>query len=452
VLVVAFAAAVTMLSRLWEGDLHRDEVLYAAVAKGIYTRGEWLDLWLGSMPYHRKPPLFFWLAAGAYHALGVSVFAAKIFPALCGVGACVLVYLLARRLCDERVALVAGIVLATTPRFVRTSATFRLDPGVTFFTLLALLAYVRAVDDGRLRTWAAAGVGWGLAVMAKGAFGLTAPYYFLLWVLLVLRRPRLVVSAGFVTSVVVGALVCLPWHVYEVRHWGPGFLDTYLNEQVVDRLTGRLWPYGPSSSYFAVLVKDDWPWLAFLALGTVEGVRRAWRGDRGVAAVLLWAFGYLALLYLSQGRRARYLHQFYPQAAILTAIGLLRVLPAAWGARLPAIAWRAFAVAGFVLLVLPVPLHSADAGDVKALGPALAVLEGDRPVPTLTGFRTRSLNLRAAMLFYLDRDLRDVERLDQLGAHLVLAEPRQLPRLRAAGWTPAYTSPSLVLLRPASGA
>src|SRR5689334_21558130 len=86
VALVTFAAAVTMMARLWEGDLFRDEVLYAAVAKQILVRHEWLNLYLGGDPYWNKPPLLFWLAALAYRVGGISTFTAKLFPALFGVG------------------------------------------------------------------------------------------------------------------------------------------------------------------------------------------------------------------------------------------------------------------------------------------------------------------------------------------------------------------------------
>jgi 4-amino-4-deoxy-L-arabinose transferase-like glycosyltransferase len=447
--LVAFAASVTMLSRLWEGDLFRDEVLYAAVAKGIVERGEWLDLYIGGDPYWRKPPLMFWLAAGMYQLAGISVFSAKLFPALCGVLSCLALYALVRRFFGDRVALVAALVLATTPRFVRTSATFRLDSGVALFTLLALLSYVRAVADSERRAFAAAGLFWGLAVMAKGAFGLAAPYLFLLY-LAVHRRLPVLLSGGFIGSVVIGAVVCLPWHLYEIARWGPGFLDVYLREQVVDRLSGRMLPGGVEpQSYLHALLRDDWLWLPFLAFGSVQAARRARTGDRNALYALVWAVGYLLLLYASEGRRARYLTQFYPAAAVLTALGVDRVLPARWTPHLPRAALGLFGTAAFGLLVLPVPIHTSAATDLKALRPALEVL-APGSTAALVGYRTPSLNLRAACLFYLDRDLHYVhrpERIPHTPLAIVLTSPEQSRTLEAAGFSPAYANPSFVLLR-----
>jgi 4-amino-4-deoxy-L-arabinose transferase-like glycosyltransferase len=447
--LVLFAASITMLSRLWEGDIFRDEVLYAAVAKGILTSGEWLDLHLGDTPYWNKPPLMFWLVAALYRVLGVSVFSAKLIPAVFGVLCCLVLYQLARRLVGERVALVAALVLATTPRFVRTSATFRLDSGVTLFTLLSLLAYVRGAD-ARGRGFGLAGLAWGLGVMAKGVFGLTGPYLFLIY-LAVQRRLGLLFTWRFAASVLIGAAVSLPWHVYQVAHWGEPFLDVYLQRQVVDRMAGRLW-HGPAVSYLAILMKDDWPWVAFLAIGTVVAFGAARRGDRGLLYLLCWAGGFLLLLYASQGRRARYLHQFYPPAAILSAVGLRRVLPAAWWERVPRVAAAGFAAAGFALLVLPIPVHSSGAAHLKALGPALdALAPGDRsPLPA---FEVTSPNVRAAFVFYLDRDLRPLgtAKLPTGPEALVLADAEHASRLEARGYRRAYANPEYVLLRGPAG-
>jgi 4-amino-4-deoxy-L-arabinose transferase-like glycosyltransferase len=449
-LLVAFAGTVTMLSRLWEGDLFRDEVLYAAVAKTMVEGGDWLHLHLGPDPYWNKPPLVFWLAGGAYRVLGPSVFTAKVFPALFGVGACVVLYFLARRLTSERVALLAGLVLATTPRFVRTSATFRLDSAVTFFTLLALLLYLRALERPALRTWLAAGVAWGLGVMAKGAFGLTGPYFFAVY-LLVQRRLPVLFSRRFLLSVAAGAAVCLPWHVLQVIHSGTAFLDVYVGSQVIDRLTGRLWQ-GPRTSYLAAFVQDDWPWLLFLAVGVPTAAIAARRGDRGLRYALAWAGMYVVLLALSVDKRARYLYQLYPPLAVLTAVGIDRCLPVDWRRHVPRAAAIVFAIAGFALLIVPVPLHSEGAAELKALGPVLeAVAPGSRA--PLTAFRIVSVNVRAAALFYLDRDLRDHERLADLPrapGNVVLTTPESAPVLEQRGFTRIYANPKYVLERDGS--
>jgi 4-amino-4-deoxy-L-arabinose transferase-like glycosyltransferase len=445
-----------MMSRLWEGDLHRDEVLYAAVAKGIVASGDWLNLSIGDTPYWRKPPLMFWLAAGAYEAFGVSVFAAKLFSALFGVLSCLALYAVVRRLFDERIALIAALVLATTPRFVRTAATFRLDSAVTLFTLLSIYAWIRAVAEPRYRHFVAAGSAWGLAVMAKGAFGIIGPYVVLIY-LAVERRLRLVSSRGAVVSVLVAAAVCLPWHLYEVAHWGPDFLQTYLRQEIYERMTGELWEGGrlPDSyaSYLVDLVKDAWPWLAFMVAGVAYAAKRARQGDRSALFVLCWASGYLALLWVSQGRRARYLVQAYPPLAILAAIAVDRLLPGRWKPIVPRAAALVFAAVGVALALLPIPIHSEAARPLKEMRPIVELLSPDAGRP-LSGFRTRGLQIRASSIFYLDRDLheRSLGELRRDPAGLVLTLRENVAKLERKGFAPLRLDGQYVLMRAASNA
>ena len=442
--LVAFAASVTMLVRLWEGDLFRDEVLYAAVAKTIITRGEWLNLYLGGDPYWRKPPLVFWLLALAYRSFGVSVYAAKLFPALFGVLACVVLYGIARRFFAERIALIAAIVLALTPRFVRTATTVRLDSTVTFFALLSLLLYLRAAAGGRWRDFLLGGAAWGLAVMAKGPFGMVGVYVFIVYAA-VFRRLDVLRSPRFLASLLVGIAVCLPWHLYELARWGPAFFDVYLHEQIVDRLSGRLWPWDPPESYLIDLVTDDWCWLPFIALGTVLAVRRARRGDRAALFALGWAGAILVLLYASRGRSPRYLLQFYPPAALLAAVALERVLPVAVRERLPRLIVVLFAAVAFVLAVLPLRLHTAGAADVKALGPALDVVM-PRTATSVVGYRTASMNVRAAFIFYLNRDLDYVKTLPETPPATLVTAPTHVADLQAVGYAPVYGNERFVIL------
>lgn len=443
--LVALAAAVTMLSRLWEGDLYGDQVLYAAVAKGIRVHGDWLSLWFGDDPYWRKPPLVFWTVAGLSTVLGPTTLAARLVPALCGVASCVLVWAIARRLFDERVALVAGVALATTPPFFRDAAGLRLDPVSTCATLAALACWLRAFDaGGRRRDFVLAGLAWGLAVMAKGAFGLVGPFLLVVH-LIVLGRWRALVSPGVVVSAAVGALVCVPWHAWEVATWGPAFLDVYLGQEIADRMSGALDLGILPVSYPVALLRDAWPWVAFMAIGAADAVARARRGERTALVPLAWTVAYFALIHVSSIRRAQYLLPLYPLAAILAGLGVVRVLPDAWMARLPRAVLVVAIVVGVVLNLVPMTIRRPRQGPLLALGPVLPVGE------PLAGWRT-SEQLRAASLVYLDRDIRPMRRAELLAERppLVLSEVEISGPLPGLGFEEVHRNERYALFRPRS--
>ena len=63
-----------------------DEPRYAQVAQEMLDRGDWITPTLGGFPWFEKPPLLYWLEMIAYKLFGVSELAARLGPALCGLG------------------------------------------------------------------------------------------------------------------------------------------------------------------------------------------------------------------------------------------------------------------------------------------------------------------------------------------------------------------------------
>lgn len=442
-LAVAVAATATIGARLWEGDLYQDQVLYAAVAERVRTGGDWLHLHLGDDPYWKKPPLMFWATAALFELLGPTALAARLVPAALGVAACVLAAALGRRLFGEPAGLLAGVALATTPPFFRSAAALSLDPAVSAGMLAALLCWLRGLERGGARDFVLAGLAFGLAVLAKGAFGLLAPFVLVVWCV-THGRWRDLVSPGVLLSGVVAAAVFLPWHLEQIRTYGPEFLRVYLGQEVVDRMAGRLELGTKPVSYPLTFLRDAAPWVPCTLVGGWLALRRARAGDRDARFVLVWALGYLALITLSAGRRHQYLLPLYPATALLAGLGTAALLPAAWTPRLPRGTGIGFAVLGVALCVLPITIHRPRYDPLRALAPRLP------PDGTpLLGFRT-SVQLRSASLFYLGRDVR-IRRLPELraaGDGLVLAERSVARPLADAGFVRVHANERYVLFRP----
>lgn len=442
-LAVAVAATAVMGARLWEGDLYQDQVLYAAIAERVRTGGDWLHLHFGDDPYWKKPPLMFWAVAALFELLGPSALAARLVPAALGVASCVLTAALGRRLFGEPAGLLAGLALATTPPFFRSAAALSLDPAVSAGTLAALLCWLRGFERGRRVDFVLAGVAFGLAVLAKGAFGLLAPFVLVVWCV-THGRWRVLVSPPVLLSALVATAIFLPWHAEQVRVYGVDFVRVYLGQEVLDRMAGRLELGIKPVSYPLTFVRDAAPWVPCTLLGIWLALRRARAGDRDALFVLVWALGYLMVLTLSEGRRHQYLLPLYPATSLLAGLGTAAVLPAAWAPRLPRVAGVGFAVLGVALCVLPITMHRPRYDPLRALAPHLPA-DGS----PLLGFRT-SVQLRSASQFYLGRDVQ-VLRLPALraaGDGLVLAERGVAQPLVAAGFTRVHANARYVLFRP----
>ena len=77
-----------------------DEPRYAEVAREMLMRRDFITPTLGGLPWFEKPPLLYWMMILAYRVLGVSEYAARIGPALCGLATAVFIYWMGRAISD----------------------------------------------------------------------------------------------------------------------------------------------------------------------------------------------------------------------------------------------------------------------------------------------------------------------------------------------------------------
>ncbi|MEP6945589.1 MAG: phospholipid carrier-dependent glycosyltransferase, partial [Acidobacteriota bacterium] len=73
-----------------------DEPRYAQVAREMFDRGDWVSPTLGGFNWFEKPALLYWTEILAYKVFGVSEFAARLGPAVFGLGTVVSLWILAK--------------------------------------------------------------------------------------------------------------------------------------------------------------------------------------------------------------------------------------------------------------------------------------------------------------------------------------------------------------------
>jgi asparagine N-glycosylation enzyme membrane subunit Stt3 len=122
----------------------------------IGNEGLWIDeafsVWLARHPLaamvgwvsrvDQHPPLYYALLHGWIRLVGDGEAGVRIFSALCGALTIPVVYLLGRRLVDERMGLVGALILAASPFHVRLSQEARMYTLLTLAAASALYAFV----------------------------------------------------------------------------------------------------------------------------------------------------------------------------------------------------------------------------------------------------------------------------------------------------------------------
>jgi 4-amino-4-deoxy-L-arabinose transferase-like glycosyltransferase len=146
-----------------------DEPRFALVGREMVETGQWLFPHRNGEVYPDKPPVFMWMIAGGYLATGSLRLAFLLPSLLAGLLTLALVWDMARRLWNRRVAVFAGLALLGTLQFVDQARTAQIDAVLAMWTTLAVYGLVRHLLLGPAwRWWVVAFAAMGAGVITKG--------------------------------------------------------------------------------------------------------------------------------------------------------------------------------------------------------------------------------------------------------------------------------------------
>ena len=152
----------------------------AEIAREMQVSGDWITLRLNGVRYFDKPPLLYWLVAGAFAVFGVEEWTARLAPLVGSMLATAGTAVLGARLMGPGWALAAACALQSSVlflaygRYVRPETLF--VAGVQWGLTGLILGLEDGVDERRRRRWLLVGaVGLGLASLAKDPLGLIGP-------------------------------------------------------------------------------------------------------------------------------------------------------------------------------------------------------------------------------------------------------------------------------------
>jgi 4-amino-4-deoxy-L-arabinose transferase-like glycosyltransferase len=145
-------------------------------------------LWSRSLAfgYFSKPPLLPWIIAFTTAIFGEDEFAIRVASPILHLATGLVVYAIARRLYDARVACWSAVLYATLPAVSLSAAIMSTDVPLMLCWAVALYAFIRAREDGASRRWwIVVGIATGIGLLAKFAM-----VYWLLSALLLVTAFR----------------------------------------------------------------------------------------------------------------------------------------------------------------------------------------------------------------------------------------------------------------------
>lgn len=343
---------------LWELS-GSDEARYAHVAQQLLDGGNWLQLTVNGDPYDQKPPLVFWMMAGALALNGgeMSAWAARLPAVVFAIISVFVVYGMGRRLIGARAGFWAALALMTCPVFFSEAASARLDLIYTGWIALAFAAYLTRAPDRAMGFWRWA---WFWGALA-GAFFAKGPLAFVIvagvtifeasiqrrWMPVRAVRPLLGIPA---LAALIGA-----WF-YSLRQMNDSqFVNTMMRHETLQRILDAphaepFWFYIPK--LFTSLL---FPWFIFLGFAVWRWrTRRESDPPPAIRPLLAWIGWTFLFLSLASGKRTYYMMPVLPAAALAIGWQIDRLLSSearhrlvarlfGLGLALPAVAFAALA-------------------------------------------------------------------------------------------------------------
>jgi len=309
-----------------------DEPRFVLVARQMFEGGDWWFPHRGSELYPDKPPLYFWLLAGARALVGSwrwSFLLPSLFACL---GTLWLVRDLGRRPWTPRAGLWAAIAVLSALQFVYQGKRAQIDPVLVFATTLSFYGLCRHLLLGPHWRWfwmgcAAAGV--GVALKGVGFLPLLALPVFaaMRWrgwsgLAPIPGGQALRWSAGalaFIAPIALwlGPVLWLAANDGDAAH--RAYLDNLLFKQTATRYA-EAWHHHQPAWYFVEIVALFWLPFALAFPWLWRDWRDAWRA-RDARTWLPLAWGLLVLVFFSAspGKRDMYILPALPAFALAAA-------------------------------------------------------------------------------------------------------------------------------------
>lgn len=322
-----------------------DEGRYAEIPREMLVLHDFVTPHLNGIKYFEKPPLFYWLQAGAIKVLNpliqteqtwnkpknahyspsISEWTVRLPNAILALLGCLLVYASGRILFERRAGLLSAIILASSLLYFALARMVTLDMTLSICLSGSLLAFLVAVNQspslGRRFLFYSAYMFAGLAVLAKGLIGIVFPMLIIgLWVLLT-NQWRLLKQCHLPTGILLFLSIVLPWHIL-VQSRNPEFFQFYFVDQQFLRYSTLIAQrYQPDWFFIPIFIAGFLPWVCFLPQAIAIQFPRNWqqfKEKNNYIFLLLWVGIIFIFFSFSHSKLIPYILPIFPALALLT--------------------------------------------------------------------------------------------------------------------------------------
>lgn len=315
-LLVTLISTIVFFSNITSYPLRNwDEAWYGEIIKNMSTNSHsfLVPFWNGQY-YFDKPPLYFWLSLPFFKIFGPGEWQARIVSATASVFACLLIYLIAKKLFGQKAGLFSALAFITLGQVVVRFASGNLDALLVLTIVASFYFYLLSQKSKRFALLC--GISIGLATLTKG--WLPAMYSFLtITVYEAILNKKLPANISYI---LLGSFTASFWYfIAGFLTFGKQFTNWYILQP--DAGLARS-PFSSFSlSYFRDLVRDIGFWWILIAIAILSKIRLKKDESLAITASIFSVILFILPLNFLSEKLGWYNLPAYPFAAIV--IGLL---------------------------------------------------------------------------------------------------------------------------------
>jgi 4-amino-4-deoxy-L-arabinose transferase-like glycosyltransferase len=292
--------------------LDPDEPVYAETPKEMILYNDFISPQIYGEYWYDKPPMYYWLVAGAFKIFGMNEFSARFPSALLAVICVAAVYLSIAKLFNERAGMASGLVLATSIEYFYLGKAAVTDITLTFFLTVSLLCFLQ-------RKYYLFYIFAALATVTKGPIGFLFPGAIIFIWMAFTRRFSELKHMKIPIGIIIWAIITLPWYWAMYQIHGSAFIDGFIGVNNITRFTTAE-HVKTSAWYFfiPVLLLGFFPWTSLMVQAIKESLTTKGRDEYATLLFFtIWAAFIFVFFSISSTKLVTYILPMYPPLAIL---------------------------------------------------------------------------------------------------------------------------------------
>jgi len=321
---------------LWSAD----EPRVAEIGREMALTGNWAVPTLNQKPFLEEPPLYYSFLALTFKVFGgASDQMARIPSAFFALASIVAVFFIANFLFGPQVALLSGIILATTFEYFRVSHWVLVDSTLTFFVIctmgLFIKGYLSENNRKKLFCYILLYISCTLAFFTKGFIGVVMPGLSIITFLILDRNLKEILRMRLWLGILIFIILAFPWFFALWHQGGMKYLSDYvisnqllrfLPASMAGSISGKFFSghRNPFYYYLYQFPAAFFPWsiliVPALSYAFSKTGQRRGPSEKGRLLAKCWFFAVFILLSIASTKRTLYLLPIFAPFAMITAL------------------------------------------------------------------------------------------------------------------------------------